>query len=49
MLEYCYDTNNTQIEKNVPSYAIKDLSGKLMYFMNPDKNFIEKYYMSSFM
>ena len=49
LLEYTYDTASTKYVKNVQSYVIKDLTGHLMYFMNPEKSNVADLYKSSIM
>ena len=49
LLEYTYDTASTKSAKGVKSYVIKDNSGHLMYFMNPEDKDVGTLYKSGFM
>jgi len=49
LVEYTYDTSSTKYVRDVQSYAIKDLNGHLMYFLNPDSSNVEGLYKSGFM
>ena len=49
LVEYTYDTASTKYVKNVKSYVLKDLTGHLMFFMNPEDGNVADFYKSSFM